>query len=163
MATRTHRIPFSLSLHSIMAKSLRSKSKRAFRRIKREDPKSDYNTRDRIRVARLSEKLKVLRDVSGDEAGEEEEEVVVVEELDDNDDVVRMDESEDHDGESGQGAGAGDDKGDSFVSKRNDHDAGWRRMVWLFGLINQDSLTLDNPAILRLLSDLLSIDVDQGC
>ncbi|CAD6569665.1 MAG: hypothetical protein CYPHOPRED_003508 [Cyphobasidiales sp. Tagirdzhanova-0007] len=56
-----------------MAKSLRSKSKRAFRRIKREDPKSDYAIRDRIRLQRLNEKLKVLTAVErSDDEGEGE-------------------------------------------------------------------------------------------
>ncbi|KAL7008923.1 hypothetical protein EMMF5_001670 [Cystobasidiomycetes sp. EMM_F5] len=46
-----------------MAKSLRSKSKMAFRRKKRTDPKSEYAMRDAIRTSRLSEKLKVLKAV----------------------------------------------------------------------------------------------------
>ncbi|KAK9896305.1 hypothetical protein P389DRAFT_77529 [Cystobasidium minutum MCA 4210] len=50
-----------------MAKSLRSKTKRAFRKIKREDPKSDYHIRDKLRLQRLNEKLKVLTPVSDDE------------------------------------------------------------------------------------------------
>merc|ERR1711939_1194662 len=60
-----------------MAKSLRSKSKRAFRRVKREDPKSDYAIRDKIRLQRLNDKLKALTPVdrSDDEDEEEEEEV----------------------------------------------------------------------------------------
>merc|ERR1711939_681199 len=54
-----------------MAKSLRSKSKRAFRRVKREDPKSDYAIRDKIRLQRLNDKLKVLTPV--DRSDEEDE------------------------------------------------------------------------------------------
>lgn len=41
-----------------MAKSLRSKTKRAFRRIKRTNPSSDYALQDAIRTQRLSAKLK---------------------------------------------------------------------------------------------------------
>jgi hypothetical protein len=55
-----------------MAKSLRSKSKRSFRRIKRDDPKSDYHIRDKLRLQRLNEKLKVLTPVSDDEEEVEE-------------------------------------------------------------------------------------------
>lgn len=55
--------PLHPSHYPRMAKSLRSKSKRAFRRIKREDPKSDYAIRDKIRLQRLNEKLKVLTPV----------------------------------------------------------------------------------------------------
>merc|ERR1712093_34058 len=54
-----------------MAKSLRSKSKRAFRRVKREDPKSDYAIRDKIRLQRLNDKLKVLTPV--DRSDDEDE------------------------------------------------------------------------------------------
>ncbi|GAA6060980.1 hypothetical protein JCM10212_000666 [Sporobolomyces blumeae] len=41
-----------------MAKSLRSKSKRHFRAVKREDPKSAYKMAEEIRMARLSSALK---------------------------------------------------------------------------------------------------------
>merc|ERR1711939_1045245 len=58
-----------------MAKSLRSKSKRAFRRVKREDPKSDYAIRDKIRLQRLNGKLKVLTPVDRSDDEDEEEEV----------------------------------------------------------------------------------------
>merc|ERR1711939_98488 len=58
-----------------MAKSLRSKSKRAFRRVKREDPKSDYAIRDKIRLQRLNDKLKVLTPVDRSDDEDEEEEV----------------------------------------------------------------------------------------
>lgn len=43
---------------SKQAKSLRSKSKRTFRRIKREDPKSVFNAVENLRMANLSSKLK---------------------------------------------------------------------------------------------------------
>ncbi|GAA5831906.1 hypothetical protein JCM5353_008139 [Sporobolomyces roseus] len=41
-----------------MAKSLRSKSKRHFRAVKREDPKSAYKMAEDIRMARLNQELK---------------------------------------------------------------------------------------------------------
>src|ERR1700694_2733020 len=41
-----------------MAKSLRSKSKRAFRKIKRTSAKSDYAVADALRTQRLSAKLR---------------------------------------------------------------------------------------------------------
>ncbi|GAA5942180.1 uncharacterized protein JCM15063_002032 [Sporobolomyces koalae] len=41
-----------------MAKSLRSKSKRHFRAVKREDPKSAYKMAEEIRLSRLNEQLK---------------------------------------------------------------------------------------------------------
>ncbi|GAA5899958.1 DUF2423 domain-containing protein [Sporobolomyces salmoneus] len=41
-----------------MAKSLRSKSKRHFRAVKREDPKSAYKMAEDIRMARLNDQLK---------------------------------------------------------------------------------------------------------
>ena len=64
-----------------MAKSLRSKTKRAFRRIKREDPKSDYALKDKIRIQRLNEKLKVLKAVDGSEED-------VVDEREESDDIA---------------------------------------------------------------------------
>ena len=56
-----------------MAKSLRSKSKRAFRRIKRDDPKSDFHLKEKIRLARLSDKLKVLTAVENSDDEEFED------------------------------------------------------------------------------------------
>ncbi|GAA5881732.1 hypothetical protein JCM16303_006429 [Sporobolomyces ruberrimus] len=41
-----------------MAKSLRSKSKRHFRAVKREDPKSAYKMAEDIRMSRLNQELK---------------------------------------------------------------------------------------------------------
>jgi hypothetical protein len=59
-----------------MAKSLRSKSKRAFRKIKRTGEKSDYAVADALRTQRLSAKLKAatIGSSAADDGFETEEE-----------------------------------------------------------------------------------------
>lgn len=78
-----------------MAKSLRAKTKRNFRKIKREDPKSDYKMAETIRLQRLNEKLKVLTPHPRDE--DEDEETV-----DEEDDGAEGDESMAVEGESAE-------------------------------------------------------------
>jgi hypothetical protein len=139
-----------------MAKSLRSKSKRAFRRIKREDPKSDYAIRDKIRVARLSEKLKVLKDVSDSEEDVEEQQ----EEGHDGDNAMAGIEAEASTSTTTSKPKKSSEKGESRLSQ--DALAG---LCWLLGLLDQNCLTLadgpfSNPAVLRVLSNL---SVRAGC
>lgn len=131
-----------------MAKSLRSKSKRAFRRIKREDPKSDYAVRDKIRVARLSEKLKAIKDVSDSEQEEDT--------ANDGDMEVVAD--------STQGAKAelkAEEKGDSNHAPAN--AKAWTKLVWLLGILNQDSLTLANDGSSNSLRVLHDLSLEAGC
>lgn len=136
-----------------MAKSLRSKTKRAFRRIKREDPKSDYAIRDKIRVARLSEKLKAIKDVSDSE-----------EELNE----AEGDEGVDAEMQIADGAPeASTSKATSTAEKGESSHAAAKlaetQFCWLLGLLNQDTLafaessshtSFHSASFLRFLNDL---------
>ena len=115
-----------------MAKSLRSKSKRAFRRIKREDPKSDYAIRDRIRLQRLNEKLKVLTAVErSDDEGEGEGD----EELEEQVGAGRQGQDRIVDPEISKGEWA------CHTSQRLRLLDQSTQLYWLLGVLDQDSLT----------------------
>ena len=138
-----------------MAKSLRSKTKRAFRRIKREDPKSDYAIRDKIRVARLSEKLKAIKDVSD---SEEELNEAEGDEVDDAEMQVADGAPEASTSKATSTSTA--EKGESSHAAAT---AAETHFCWLLGLLDQDALTFAessshppsySASFLRFLNDL---------
>lgn len=122
--------------YQAMAKSLRSKTKRAFRRIKREDPKSDYHIRDKLRLQRLNEKLKVLKSVSDDE-NEDGEEVAVQ-------DGLTMEQDGDATAASQQGDSHHAHEGSSDFQHSEHEDM--TKLYWILGMLDPDALTLACPA-----------------
>lgn len=145
-----------------MAKSLRSKSKRAFRRIKREDPKSDYHIRDKIRTQRLSEKLKELKSVSDSEGEEEEEDDEVAA---DGDTAMEPVDASAGAGASASGSGTAESapvkskakkssakgkgkQGESatLAAAEDAEQLALAELCWLLGLVDPDSLSVANSA-----------------
>lgn len=116
-----------------MAKSLRSKTKRAFRKIKREDPKSDYHIRDKLRLQRLNEKLKVLKSVSDDENDDEE----TVEAKDGDEAAMEQD------GQQGDSTHRVHDSGSEASEKRDEHEQlQTTKLYWILGMLDPESITL---------------------
>lgn len=118
-----------------MAKSLRSKTKRAFRKIKREDPKSDYHIRDKLRLQRLNEKLKVLTPVSDDDDEDDVEDETV---------AGPPASSMEEDGKSKQGdpqhrVHDGCSEGDTLQQQQ---DTSMTQLCWIAGMLDPDAITL---------------------
>lgn len=115
-----------------MAKSLRSKSKRAFRKVKRENPKSDYNIRDKIRTQRLSEKLKELKAV---ENSDDEETV-----QDGDDAAAAGDMNLDDNAQPSTSEVAAGKKPEGKYTPHN-NAIKQAQLFWILGLLDQDRLT----------------------
>lgn len=116
-----------------MAKSLRSKTKRAFRKIKRDDPKSDYHIRDKLRLQRVTEKLKVLTPVSDDEAEDGDESAVL-------DGEAAM--AEDGTTASKQGESHNAHEG---CKTSQQHTLMTTKLYWILGMLDSDSISLACP------------------
>jgi len=120
-----------------MAKSLRSKTKRAFRRIKRDDPKSDYHIRDKLRLQRLNEKLKVLKSVSDDENEDGDESVV-------QDGEVAM--AEDGSAATTAASQQGDSHRGHIGGSASQHQhTQLTKFYWLLGMLDPDAISLACP------------------
>lgn len=122
--------------NSDMAKSLRSKSKQAFRRIKRENPKSDFHMRDQIRTQRLAAKLRQLKPADKDDDNDDEEEY----------EDVSMDEEEEATAEhQGQTTSSSTDKNGVTTTTTTTTGESPQRstlLYWILGIMDQDHLTL---------------------
>ena len=138
-----------------MAKSLRSKSKRAFRRIKREDPKSDYHIRDKIRTQRLSEKLKELKSVSDseEEVDDDEEEGDIaadgdaaMEPADANAESASVKGKAKKSSAKGKGKQGESTTLAAAAAAEDAEQHALAELCWLLGLVDPDSLSVANSA-----------------
>lgn len=121
-----------------MAKSLRSKTKRAFRKIKREDPKSDYHIRDKLRLQRLNEKLKVLTPVSDDDDEDDVEDETVAQPAASS--SMQEDSSNSKQGDSQHRVHDGCSDGDDTLQQQ--HDTSMTQLCWILGMLDADTITL---------------------
>jgi hypothetical protein len=122
--------------HPTMAKSLRSKTKRAFRKIKRDDPKSDYHIRDKLRLQRVTEKLKVLTPASDDEAEEGDESAVL-------DGEAAM--AEDGTTASKQGESHNAHESCRASQQQQQHTPLTTKLYWILGMLDSDAISLACP------------------